>query len=292
MSIEIERNDEINVGTVASARSNLDQLIEPKKKATEDGARAQWDEKTPPPKIQRVPFILRDQQEKLVRYYEPKWISIGTIHHGSEKLRVAEDRYKPEFAAKFVENSGYQSTEDLYKTIEDHIEELKNCFDDEVIEAFNKDHPDHEALTWMLFVDGCFVLQFIHSVVRESNPIRRPQTVDGYKSMNKDLCRKLRISINDRWQPAHLLDLLRMALVHDHSNAKSGRQHGKNSNQSDTGFLRGILALLPQFRSSRTGASTHGIPVVMTEIAPPAPPPNLSSSKTILLCKYCFSYSI
>ena len=165
MCIEIESNGEPTTtngnGNVSAARSKLDKLIdESKKKATEEN-----NPPPPPPKIQKVPSILKAQITDSEKYYKPKWISIGPIHHGKQELRIAEDRYKFALAAKFVENSGYQSHKDLYNKIEKQIEKLKNCFDEEVITAFNKDRNDDEAFVWMLFLDGCFILQFIYSYV-------------------------------------------------------------------------------------------------------------------------------
>uniref|UniRef100_A0A803P7E5 Uncharacterized protein n=1 Tax=Cannabis sativa TaxID=3483 RepID=A0A803P7E5_CANSA len=90
-------------------------------------------------KIQKVPQVLRDEYKGLEKYYDPKWISIGPIHHGNPKFKLAEQKFKFKFAAKFVENSGQQSHEQLYKTIMEKIEVLKECFDEEVLENyFNK----------------------------------------------------------------------------------------------------------------------------------------------------------
>ncbi|KAM6568177.1 hypothetical protein CsatB_016162 [Cannabis sativa] len=119
-------------------------------------------------KIQKVPQVLRDEYKGLEKYYDPKWISIGPIHHGNPKFKLAEQKFKFKFAAKFVENSGQQSHEQLYKTIMEKIEVLKECFDEEVLENYfnKKDDHDDESLGWMLFLDGCFTLQFIYSTVQ------------------------------------------------------------------------------------------------------------------------------
>ncbi|XP_021802742.1 uncharacterized protein LOC110746807 [Prunus avium] len=47
---------------------------------------------------------------------------------------------------------------ELYKTIQENILEIKNCYDSETTKCYD----DDEALAWMLFIDGCSTLQFIH----------------------------------------------------------------------------------------------------------------------------------
>ncbi|XP_062115210.1 uncharacterized protein LOC133829516 [Humulus lupulus] len=119
----------------------------------------------PQPKIQKVPQVLRDEQKSLEKYYDPMWISIGPIHHGNPKFRLAEQHFKFLFAAKFVKNSGHQSHDYLYRKVMKNIKELKQCFDDEVLDEYYGNGKDDEALGWMLFLDGCFTLQFIYSTV-------------------------------------------------------------------------------------------------------------------------------
>ncbi|XP_062117952.1 uncharacterized protein LOC133831600 [Humulus lupulus] len=119
----------------------------------------------PQPKIQKVPQVLRDEQKSLEKYYDPMWISIGPIHHGNPKFRLAEQHFKFLFAAKFVKNSGHQSHDYLYRKVMENIKELKQCFDDEVLDEYYGNGKDDEALGWMLFLDGCFTLQFIYSTV-------------------------------------------------------------------------------------------------------------------------------
>ncbi|XP_062119387.1 uncharacterized protein LOC133833149 [Humulus lupulus] len=126
--------------------------------------------KVPRPKIQKVPQVLRDEQKNFEKYYYPKWISIGPIHHGNPKFQLAEQRFKFLFAAEFVKNSGHQSQEHLYKKVMENIKVLKLCFDDEVLkEYYRKDGKDDEALGWMLFLDGCFTLQFIYSIMKDES---------------------------------------------------------------------------------------------------------------------------
>ncbi|XP_059462801.1 UPF0481 protein At3g47200-like [Corylus avellana] len=129
-----------------------------------DSPRQQWldelekagdeaDQKTGP-KIQKVPFLLRDHKD-VAKYFEPRVVSLGPIHHGKPKYRKAE-KYKLVLANKFVKESG--KAESLYAQIEKKISKLKDYFNEEVTAK----KYDDEKLAGMLFVDGCAVLQFIY----------------------------------------------------------------------------------------------------------------------------------
>lgn len=122
------------------------------------------------PKIQTVPYFLRDEV-KVVKNYQPKWIAIGPIHHGNPKFELAE-RYKLKLAAKFIKNCGWNDNEYLFGKIRENIMYLKDCFDEEVLKAYEKDHndPDYNNFAWMLFVDGCFILQFIYNLFPTNHP--------------------------------------------------------------------------------------------------------------------------
>ena len=61
-------------------------------------------------------------------------------------------------ADDFIKNSGNRR-EDLYEMVKKNIKQLREYYDEEVTEKYSD-----EALAWILFVDGCATLQFIHSV--------------------------------------------------------------------------------------------------------------------------------
>ena len=88
-------------------------------------------------------------------------VSIGPIHHDKPKYQLAEE-YKLTLAENFIEESG-KTNKELYMVIKNNIEQLSKCFDEEVIHNYND-----EALSWMLFVDGCATLKFIHFVVEKN----------------------------------------------------------------------------------------------------------------------------
>ena len=64
---------------------------------------------------------------------------------------------KENLASKFIKDSG-KSGEDLLGEIKAAIGDLKNCFDEAVINPYGDD-----SLARMLFLDGCSLLQLIHS---------------------------------------------------------------------------------------------------------------------------------
>ncbi|PON54727.1 hypothetical protein TorRG33x02_301580 [Trema orientale] len=107
----------------------------------------------PKPKIQKVPMVLRGHKN-FERYYEPRVVPIGPIHHQKAGL-ILEEEYKLKFLAKFEEDSG-KTIEVLYQSVKGQILELRKLFDREVIENY-----DDVTLSRMLLLDGCFILEFI-----------------------------------------------------------------------------------------------------------------------------------
>ncbi|XP_045807907.1 UPF0481 protein At3g47200-like [Trifolium pratense] len=115
------------------------------------------------PKIQRVPQHLRDRK-KFKQHYSPKLVSIGPIHHGNENLKLGE-KYKLVWAAQYIKDYTVCTPQDLHKKIVDNINILKRLFADDVLsltgvslEGFSS---LDEKLSWMLFVDGCSLLNIL-----------------------------------------------------------------------------------------------------------------------------------
>ncbi|XP_059428806.1 UPF0481 protein At3g47200-like [Corylus avellana] len=112
-------------------------------------------------KIQKVIFLLRDHKS-FVKYFEPRVVSLGPMHHGNPKYHLGE-MYKHKLAYEFVKqfgcNDGNTLDDDinyLHGKIKKEIKQLRGCFEEEVTKNY-----DDEALAWMLFVDGCAILQYI-----------------------------------------------------------------------------------------------------------------------------------
>ncbi|KAF5474233.1 hypothetical protein F2P56_006148 [Juglans regia] len=109
------------------------------------------------PRIQKVPLLLQDHKH-FDKYFTPRIVALGPIHHDTPKYKPAE-AYKLRMAKCFVQDSDTKD-EILYDIVEKNIEQLRKCFDKEVTKKY-----DDQALAWMLFVDGCAILQSIHCAV-------------------------------------------------------------------------------------------------------------------------------
>jgi len=80
--------------------------------------------------------------------------SLGPIHHGNPKYELGE-KYKLGLARKFAQ--GCEKSINLsYEEAEKKIKNMWECFEEEVTNKY-----DDEALTWMLFMDCCAILQYI-----------------------------------------------------------------------------------------------------------------------------------
>ena len=101
--------------------------------------------------------LLRDHKN-VERDYGPRVVSLGPIHYGKSRYRLAE-KYKLRLADDFIAKSG-KGVGELYEIVEKNITQLKGCFDEEVIKKY-----DDEDLAWLLFVDGCAILRFIDTTV-------------------------------------------------------------------------------------------------------------------------------
>ncbi|KAE8038894.1 hypothetical protein FH972_011362 [Carpinus fangiana] len=106
----------------------------------------------PPAKIQKVIFLLRDH-EHFIKYFEPRVASLGPIHYGNQKYQLGE-KYKLKLAYEFVRGCGKDIN--LLYEVSKKIKQLRECFEEEVTKKY-----DDVALAWMLFVDGCAILQYI-----------------------------------------------------------------------------------------------------------------------------------
>ena len=127
------------------------------KTITEAGENAK--NQSPTPKIQKVIFLRRDEKD-FEKYYEPRVVSLGPIHHGKPKYQLGE-KYKLLLTFEFVKDKG--DIKILYQKIEEKIKELRKCFEEEVTKDFND-----EDLAWLLFVDGCAILQYIYCATKNT----------------------------------------------------------------------------------------------------------------------------
>ncbi|KAK2652141.1 hypothetical protein Ddye_011997 [Dipteronia dyeriana] len=105
------------------------------------------------PKIQQVPFMLRDNSN-FNNYLKPKVISVGPYHYKDSNLEISKP-IKIKLAAMFIKETQVNK-EDLYLHIKNQIKNLRACYDKEATMGY----PDHK-LAWIFLVDGCAILQFI-----------------------------------------------------------------------------------------------------------------------------------
>ncbi|KAA8516937.1 hypothetical protein F0562_017245 [Nyssa sinensis] len=112
-----------------------------------------------PPRINRISQMLRDTYD-YGKYYEPRFVSIGPYHYGNPKLQEGQN-LKPIIANKFVSNDR-QQLQALYEKLFEKIEEVKECYGENLNSKFDK-----EKLAEMMLLDGCFILYYIKCVLRE-----------------------------------------------------------------------------------------------------------------------------
>ncbi|KAF5458257.1 hypothetical protein F2P56_022298 [Juglans regia] len=221
-------------------------------------------------KIQKVIFLLRDHKH-FVKYYEPRVVSLGPIHHGKEKYQLAET-FKLILAKGFVKSSG-KTIKEICNKIEKIIKELRECFEEEVTKTYND-----VDLAWILVVDGCAILQYIYLAVegklKELNikqdsvafcqqdlfllenqvPYRLleklmslsqmkeklEKSIDKFIRINQNMVQMNQQSIKEQAgksgegkKPTHLLDLLRTSLLGPARKPKTEKQPSRTQQKNN-----------------------------------------------------------
>ncbi|KAH0721297.1 hypothetical protein KY290_006219 [Solanum tuberosum] len=121
------------------------------------------------PKIQKVPKMHRDIESNL-RCYEPLVVSIGPFHHGKPELQPME-KYKKLLAIQLTDEKRFEgdlswlstnsvSLDELYRKVKDIMPVVKECYAEESIKDYND-----EEFAQMMFLDGCFIFQYLHCIV-------------------------------------------------------------------------------------------------------------------------------
>ncbi|TYH47074.1 hypothetical protein ES332_D11G386200v1 [Gossypium tomentosum] len=108
------------------------------------------------PLIRRVPSTL-GRHEDFRKYFKPKVISIGPLHHADPSLHESK-KLKCKLTTLFVKNIGVDRGT-LYNNIKTEIDDLKKCYDPKELDNYTN---DNENLAWMFFVDGCTILQAVY----------------------------------------------------------------------------------------------------------------------------------
>ncbi|XP_020085958.1 UPF0481 protein At3g47200-like [Ananas comosus] len=106
-------------------------------------------------RIPRVPDLLR-KNEKHAKMFDPAVVPIGPYHRGKSHLSEMEG-HKKEAATAFAG----ANTNALCNKVSEVADTCRDCYDRSLLLLMSKDE-----FTRMLFIDGCFILQFIDRFVR------------------------------------------------------------------------------------------------------------------------------
>ncbi|KAJ6864313.1 hypothetical protein NC651_034994 [Populus alba x Populus x berolinensis] len=108
------------------------------------------------PKIPKVADKLRNENEEC---YSPLMVSIGPYHSPGHHNNLREEEIpKVSMARQFILDSG-KNIELVYREVEKGIQNAREFYNEIDMKGY-----DDEQLTRMMFLDGCFILQFIHCV--------------------------------------------------------------------------------------------------------------------------------
>jgi hypothetical protein len=108
------------------------------------------------PKIPKVSDKLRNENEEC---YSPLMVSIGPYHPPGHHNNLREEEIpKVSMARQFILDSG-KNIELVYREVEKGIQNAREFYNEIDMKGY-----DDEQFTRMMFLDGCFILQFIHCV--------------------------------------------------------------------------------------------------------------------------------
>ncbi|XP_016433634.2 UPF0481 protein At3g47200-like [Nicotiana tabacum] len=119
------------------------------------------------PKIHMVPKMHREIESN-VWCYEPLVVALGPFHHGKSKLQPME-KYKEMLAIQFADQESTKlpwlltksvSIDELYKMVKNIVPNVRDCYAEDITKYYSD-----EEFAKMMFLDGCFILQYIHCLV-------------------------------------------------------------------------------------------------------------------------------
>ncbi|CAL5351831.1 unnamed protein product [Camellia sinensis] len=119
------------------------------------------DNTKPEHKIHRVPQMLRQMETNSTKkYYDPQLVSIGPYHRNKTNLESFE-KFKIQFAREYVKSCEPHSISELYNKVAEVAGEARSCYARGTMEGI-----DDTTFIEMMFLDGCFILQFIRCIVK------------------------------------------------------------------------------------------------------------------------------
>ncbi|KAJ6749662.1 hypothetical protein OIU85_000309 [Salix viminalis] len=121
----------------------------------------------PEPNIPKVPVKLKEKKEEC---YRPLAVSIGPYHYSDRKEKLQEvEKLKARMMVEFVKDSVDDSgapRKDFYVNVKKELQKARGCYHKNITEKFSD-----EEFSKMMFIDGCFILQFMHCRVNESEKL-------------------------------------------------------------------------------------------------------------------------
>ncbi|XP_028074325.1 UPF0481 protein At3g47200-like isoform X1 [Camellia sinensis] len=156
VSIEIKQGDKRDICSLSNNKwlnSIMDARNEPRSLSI----------KSQKPKIQKAQPMLREVESNK-KCYDPRVVSIGPCHHGKPELEPVQ-RLKIPLAREYVKGSK-ATIDELYNEVVNVVDEARKCYAEGLTERFN-----YEEFAQMMFLDGCFILQYIYSIVNESHTV-------------------------------------------------------------------------------------------------------------------------
>ncbi|XP_057964441.1 UPF0481 protein At3g47200-like [Malania oleifera] len=115
-------------------------------------------------RIQKVPETLREIKSNK-NCYEPHMVSIGPYHLGKPKLKEMQ-KVKVLMARDYIwncDNTGSSSVRKLYDKVAEVAVQARQCYAEDATADLND-----VAFTQMMFLDGCFILQFFICLFEEN----------------------------------------------------------------------------------------------------------------------------
>ncbi|KAG5252739.1 UPF0481 protein [Salix suchowensis] len=108
----------------------------------------------------RKPNILEVPEPSILEVLEPN------IHEGKlQQVEKLKARMMVEFVKDPVDDSG-APRKDFYVNVKEELQKARGCYDESIREKFT----DEEFIK-MMFIDGCFILQFMHCLNYESEKL-------------------------------------------------------------------------------------------------------------------------
>ncbi|TXG70180.1 hypothetical protein EZV62_005115 [Acer yangbiense] len=185
----------------AGSKGLISGSLEKKFKSLDEALMVNEAENSTKPKIQKIPFMLRDN-DNFKKYLEPRVVSIGPYHAKNSNLQVTHE-IKLKLAALFIKDGGI-SRNVLYEKIMEKISNFRECYAEEATKCYEN---NIEELAWMFLVDGCALLHYIicASQMKEG----RDYTLERLK-IKKDHMAFFQqdVFLLDNQLPYELLDLL------------------------------------------------------------------------------------